>query len=57
MKLANKRYEELITEFVNKEDSKPVLCLLLGTLLMRFFDGSTTHFDEIENWLASHYKN
>jgi AcrR family transcriptional regulator len=51
MSLANKRYDILIQQFVGKHESKPVLCLLMGALLIRFFDGATTDFDEIETWL------
>jgi AcrR family transcriptional regulator len=51
MNLANKRYDALVEQFVDKSEAKPVLCLLIGTLLLRFFDGSTTDFDEIEEWL------
>jgi len=53
MKLANQRYEMLVKQFVEEKDSKPVLCLLMGTLLMRFFDGGHTSLDEIENWLVN----
>lgn len=52
MILANKRYDDLIEQFVDEKESKPVLCLLMGTLLLRFFDGETTDFDEIESWLV-----
>lgn len=52
MQLANNRYALLVEKFVDKNVSKPVLCLLLGTLLMRYFDGETTDFNEIEAWLV-----
>ena len=51
MKLANQRYETLVQQYVEEKDSKPVLCLLMGALLMRFLDGGHTSFDEIEKWL------
>lgn len=51
MQLANRRYDALIEQFVDPEESTPVLCLLLGTLLVRFFNGGSSHFDEIEDWL------
>lgn len=53
MQLANTRYLEMTEMFLSKEHAKPVLCLLLGTLLMRFLDGEATSFDEIEDWLSS----
>ncbi len=52
MQLANQRYENLVRQFINDKDSKPVLCLLMGTLLMRYFDGGQTSFDEINSWLV-----
>ena len=52
MQLANQRYEALIGKFVDKQDQKPVLCLLLGALLMRYFDGGSLDLVEIENWLT-----
>lgn len=51
MKLANQRYDILVKQYVEEKNSTPVLCLLMGTLLMRFFDGGHTSFDEIEYWL------
>ena len=56
MQLANKRYDALFEQFFDKEDAKPVYCLMLGTLLLRFFDGGTTEFDEIEDWLLENLK-
>jgi len=56
MNLANKRYDALVEQFVDKKESKPVLCLLMGALLLRFFDGATTDFDEIEEWLIKALK-
>jgi len=53
MNLSNKRFEGLIGQFVDKQDVKPVLCLLMGTLLMRYFDGGKTELAEIETWLQS----
>ncbi|GLX78255.1 TetR family transcriptional regulator [Thalassotalea insulae] len=52
MCLANQRYEKLIAQFVSQEDNQPVLCLLMGTLLMRYFNGAQTDFSEIESWLS-----
>jgi AcrR family transcriptional regulator len=57
MKLANERYEKLVTRFVGDQDAKPVLCLLMGALLMRYFDGGSTDLDEIEKWLIEALKN
>jgi AcrR family transcriptional regulator len=56
MRLVNQRYIALIQGFVGVEDAKPVYCLLLGTLLARFFDAQTTDFDEIESWLLKNLK-
>lgn len=56
MRLVNQRYIALIQNFVGMEDAKPVYCLLLGTLLARFFDAQTTDFDEIERWLLRNFK-
>lgn len=57
MQLANQRYDSLVKHFVNEKDSKPVLCLLLGTLLLRYFDGGSTSFDDIESWLIEMLEN
>ncbi|PHR57004.1 MAG: TetR family transcriptional regulator [Robiginitomaculum sp.] len=51
MKLANENYIKLVAKFAGDDAAKPVLCLMLGTLLMRYFDGQTTKFEEIETSL------
>ena len=55
--IAKANYLELIGQHVNKENETPVLCLVLGTLLLRYFDGSTTKFEEIESWLLKLLEN
>jgi len=52
MRLANKRYLELVTQFVDEKDAMPVLCMMLGLLLQRFFDGGSTDWSIIEDWLG-----
>ncbi len=49
--LARDTYLNLISNIVGEKDATPVLCLVLGTLLMRFFDGSTTDYGKVEEWL------
>ena len=51
MQLANERYRELVARHVGDEQASPVLCLMMGTLLMRYFDGEETNFNAIEEWL------
>ncbi len=53
MQLANARYAELVRTAVPPKDVNPVICLLLGTLLMRYMDGGQTDMDEIKDWLAA----
>lgn len=56
-KIARENYLKLINQFISKENSTPVLCLIFGTMLMRYLDGSTTSFDEIETWLIKVIQN
>ena len=56
-KIARENYLKLINQFISKENSTPVLCLIFGTMLMRYLDGSTTSFDEIETWLKKVIQN
>ena len=53
MQLANERYLSLVSEFVGPKDAKAVLCLILGTLLQRLFDGRQTDLKEMEAWLVA----
>ncbi len=55
--LARDNYLNLVSNLVDENDSIPVLCLLLGTLLIRFLDGSTTDYKEVEEWLKKALKN
>ncbi len=50
-KIARENYLKLINQFISNENSIPVLCLIFGTMLIRYLDGSTTSFDEVEKWL------
>jgi len=56
MKLSNRRYENLMEKFVGKNNAKPVYCLMLGTMLLRYLDGEHTKFGEIEEWMKSQLK-
>ena len=51
MQLANARYTDLVHAAVPQKDVGPVVCLLLGALMMRHFDGGETDLDEIMKWL------
>ncbi len=51
-KIARENYINLVNQFISEENSTPVLCLIIGTMTMRFLDGSTTSFDEVEKWLV-----
>ena len=51
MQLANERYRQLIANYVDEKHASPVLCLMLGALLMRYFNGGQTDFDALEAWL------
>ena len=55
--IARDNYLSLISNLVGENDSTPVLCLLLGTLLMRFLDGSTTDVEKVEDWLKKALQN
>ncbi len=55
--LARNNYLNLISGLIGKNDSTPVLCLLFGTLLIRFLDGSTTDYKEVEEWLKKALQN
>ncbi len=52
MQLANDRYKAFITQYVDEAQAQPVLCMVMGTLLMRYFDGGKTDFNVIEQWLV-----
>jgi len=56
MKLANRRYLGLIEKFTSSKDAKPILCLLMGAMLQRYFDGNVTEWEEIQNWLIQQGK-
>jgi len=49
--LARENYLAVVSDLVGDSNSIPVLCLVFGTLLMRFLDGSTTDYEEVEEWL------
>lgn len=51
--LARNNYITLIESLVGEKNSVPVLCLMFGTLLMRYLDGSTTNNEEIKEWLKN----
>jgi AcrR family transcriptional regulator len=51
MKLANKRYLEMIAAIVGKADAAKVLTFMLGALMQRLFDGRRTRLSDIELWL------
>ena len=53
MQLANARYADLVRAAVPAKDVTPVVCLLLGALMMRHFDGGQTDLDEIKDWLIA----
>jgi len=55
--LAKDNYVNLISGLVGKNNSTPVLCLMFGTLLIRFLDGSTTDYKEVEEWLKKALQN
>ena len=52
MKLANQRYHKLVSDYMGEEDANPILCMMLGTLLQRFFDGQSLDWNEILDWLG-----
>ena len=51
MKLASKRYLEMIAAIVGKADAAKVLTFMLGALMQRLFDGRRTRLSDIELWL------
>lgn len=51
MKLANKRYLEMIAAIVGKADAAKVLTFMLGALMQRLLDGRRTRLSDIELWL------
>jgi len=53
MQLANARYADLVRAAVPAKDVNPVVCLLLGALMMRHFDGGQTDLDDIKDWLIA----
>ena len=48
MQLANARYTSLVKAVTGEKDAANAICLILGVLLMRYFDGGKTSFDIIE---------
>ena len=53
MALANGRYLDLVEQYVGKRNAKPVLCLLMGTLLQSYLDGGQTQLSDVERWLKN----
>ncbi len=48
---ANDRYLQIVAGQTGRDDAKPVLCLLLGAMLLRVLDGDRSGFGEIAAWL------
>lgn len=51
MQLSRRKTLEMMEAIVGPDDALPVLCLLYGTMLQRYFDGGQTDLDAIIPWL------
>ncbi len=52
MRLARRKTLEMVEAIVGPDDAVPVLCLLYGTILQRYFDGGETDVEEVMSWLT-----
>ncbi|WP_432468157.1 TetR/AcrR family transcriptional regulator [Agarivorans sp. Z349TD_8] len=53
MQLAEKKYLELIAQYVGEQSAKKTYHILMGVMLGRLMDGQTTTWDEAKIWLLS----
>ena len=51
MQLVEKKYLDLVTEYVGKTNAIPIYTILLGSLLGRVLNGNTTSWQEVKDWL------
>lgn len=57
MQLARRKTLEMVEAIVGPDDAVPVLCLLYGTMLQRYFDGGETELQEVMSWLTEALRN
>ena len=52
MRLANDRYYAMVEQFVGKQHALPVMAIVTGALMHRYFNGQTTDLEEYQRWLV-----